>query len=122
MMQRKSFDPTDAAKIWRKSTIQESTAEDNDDPELLETFDELDGVKDPMITRIDNFEDEDDEFEDLLSADDDDLLAYMEERERLSVERETEEMLLGSGWDEDQEHDGDMCLLDGDAGDDPILL
>jgi hypothetical protein len=41
----------------------------------------------------------------------------MEERERLFVERETEEMLFGSGWDED-----DAYLLDDEAGSDAMLL
>ena len=46
----------------------------------------------------------------------------MEERERLSVERETEEMLLGSGLAEDARDEDDVCLLEGDDGVDPMLL
>jgi hypothetical protein len=122
MMQRKLFDPSDAAKIWRKSTLHDDTAEGDDYPDLLEIFDERDEVRDRVSTRLDDCEDDEDEFEDLLSAEDDDLLGYMEERERLSIESEIEEMLLGNGWDEDQKDDGDVCLLDGDAGNDPMLL
>ena len=122
IMQKKLFDPSDAAKIWRKSTSQESAAEEGAFPELLGGFDERDGPRDGVSTRIDDFEEDENEFEDLLSTDEDDLLAYMKEHERLSIERETEEMLLGTGWDEDEKHEGDVCLLDGDAGDDPMLL
>ncbi|KAE9377457.1 hypothetical protein N431DRAFT_541237 [Stipitochalara longipes BDJ] len=120
MMQRKLFDPSAGAKIWGKSTLRGDLDEEDEFPELLGTLEGRDDVEDPVAGKLDDFDE--DEFEDLLSTDDDDLLEYMEERERLSVERDTEEMLFRSGWDEDQTDDGDVCLLDGDAGVDPMLL
>ncbi len=123
MMQRKLYDPSDAAKIWRKSTLPADSVEEDECPDLLELSGEPEVFGDQKTSKLDDF-DEDGvyEFEDLLSTDDDDLLEYMEERERLSVERETEEMLLGSGWAEDARDEDDVCLLEGDDGVDPMLL
>jgi hypothetical protein len=118
MMQRKLYDPSDTAKIWRKTSLQDNPVQEDECPDLLETMGEPDEMGDQVATKRDDFDEDDaDEFDDLLSRDDDDLLEYMEERERLSVERETEEMLFGSGWDED-----DAYLLDDEAGSDAMLL
>jgi hypothetical protein len=118
MMQRKLYDPSDTAKIWRKTTLQDNPVQEDECPDLLETMGEPDEMGDQVATKRDDFgEDDGDEFDDLLSRDDDELLEYREERERLSVERETEEMLFGSEWDED-----DACLLDDEAGSDAMLL
>lgn len=120
MMQRKLYDPSDAAKIWRKFTRQGDKAEDGEYPDLLATLEQRRKSEDPVIAELGEFEeDETDEFEDLLYGDDQGLLEYLEERERQSVERETEEMLFGGGWDEDKHGE---CLLDGKTGDDFMLL
>jgi hypothetical protein len=122
MMQRTLYDPADAAKIWKKFT-QEVFAEEDESPDLLGTLGDGDFVKDGVIAELGEFEeDELVGFEDLLSAEDDELLVYMEERDRLSVERETEEMLFRSGWDEDSRDEEDACLLDGEVGGDVMLL
>ena len=123
MMQRKLYDPSDAAKIWRKSTLPGDSVEEDECPDLLELSGEPEVLGDQKTSKLDDFdEDGVDGFEDLLSTDDDDLLEYTEERERLSVERETEEMLLGSGWAEDARDEDDVFLLEGDDGVDPMLL
>jgi len=122
MMQRTLYDPADAAKIWKNFT-QEVFAEEDESPDLLGTLRDGDFVKDGVIAELGEFdEDELVGFEDLLSAEDDELLVYMEERDRLSVERETEEMLFRSGWDEDPRDEEDACLLDGEVGGDVMLL
>jgi hypothetical protein len=123
MMQRTSYDPSDAAKIWKKSTLQDVFAEEHETPDLLGTLEEQNIVKGRVVTELGEFEEDDlDVFEDLLLGDDDELLEYMEARERLSVERETEEMLFGVVWDEDPKDEEDACLLDGEAGGDIMLL
>ncbi|KAH8754680.1 hypothetical protein F5882DRAFT_469304 [Hyaloscypha sp. PMI_1271] len=118
MMQRKLYDPSDTAKIWRKTTLQDNPVQEDECPDLLETMGEPDEMGGQVATKRDDFGGDDaGDFDDLLSRDDDELLEYMEERERLSIERETEEMLFGSEWDED-----DACLLDDEAGSDAMLL
>ena len=88
MMHRKLYDPSDAAKIWRKSTLQDASGGEDISPNLLGTLGEEDVVEDRGVTNLRDFsEDVVEEFEDLL-RDDEDLLEYMEERERLSIERE----------------------------------
>ena len=122
MMQRKLYDPADAAKIWKKSTSQGKLAEEDACPDLLVTLGE-DEAEGGAITKLEYFLTEElDEFEDLLSGDDDGLLEYLEQGEKLSVERETEEMLFGSEWDEDQEDEEKVCLLDYESVSDIMLL
>jgi hypothetical protein len=123
MMQRKLHDPTDAAKIWRKSTLQEADAGEDDIPDLLGTLEGEDVVNGRVVKELGDFEEDGpDEFEDLLSGDDGDgLLDYLEERERLLVEWETEEMLFGSGWDDPRDEE-DEYLLDDEARSDDMLL
>lgn len=122
MMQRKLYDPADAAKVWRKSASHGNPAGENECPDLLGTLgrDEVDGRAITELCEV--LDDEMDEFEDLLSGDDEGLLEYLEERERLSVERETDEMLFGKGWDADQEDEENVCLLDCESGSDIMLL
>jgi hypothetical protein len=122
MMQRKLYDSSDAAKIWRKSPLRENLTED-ECPDLLETLGTGEREEGRVMIELGEFsEDEADEFEDLLSRDDDELLEYLEERERLSVERETDEMLFGGGWGEDEEEEQSESLLDNEAGSDIMLL
>jgi hypothetical protein len=102
--------------------MQDVSGEDGESPDLLGTLNEED-VKDGEVIDFGNFgEDEVDEFEDLLPRDDEDLLEYMEERERLSIERETEEMLFGNGWAGSPTDEEDACLLDGETRSDIILF
>ena len=92
-------------------------------PDLLETLGTGEREEGRVMTELGEFSgDEADEFEDLLSRDDDELLEYLEERERLSVERETDEMLFGGGWGEDEEEEQSECLLDNEAWSDIMLL
>jgi hypothetical protein len=118
MMQRKLYDPSDAAKIWRKSALQENPGEDDEYPDLLAAVREQGKV----AAELGEFGDDEDEFEDLIPGDDEGLLGYWEERERLSIECETEEMLFRSGWDEEEKVERDVCLLDDGAGDDFMLI
>ena len=84
-MQRTLYDPADAAKIWKKFT-QEVFAEEDESLDLLGALGDGDFVKDGVIAELGEFEeDELVGFEDLLSAEDDELLVYMEERDRLSA-------------------------------------
>lgn len=123
MMHQKLYDPSDAAKIWRKSTSRDASGEDDESPDLLGTLNEEDVLKTGKVTEFGNFgEDEVEDFEDLLPRDDEDLLEYMEERERLSIERETEEMLFGGGWAGSLTDEEDACLLDGETGSDIMLF
>jgi hypothetical protein len=123
MMQRRLFDCTDPPKIWKKFTLHDIPAEEDEFPDLLGTLAERDRLGDGIPTRLDDFEeDEIDEFEDLLSRDDDALFEYMEQQEILSVERETEEMLFRAGWDGNWMDGEDEYLLDGGDGGDLMLL
>lgn len=73
-------------------------------------------------------EEDRDDFEDLLAAEgtEEDLLAYFDESEieRLEIEHETDEMLLGAGWDYGgKEIDDGMLLLLGSSSEvDSMLL
>jgi hypothetical protein len=120
MMQRKLYDPSNAAKIWRKSTSQENPPDD----ECLDLLGMLgEGEENPVITDLSGFsENELDEFEDLLSGDDEELIEYLEKRERLYIERETDEKLFGGTWEEDEDDEKKVSLLDGEAGSDIMLL
>ncbi len=121
MMHRKLYDPSDAAKIWRRSTLQDTSAEDGESPDLLGTEEGV--VQNGEVTESRNFgEDEVGEFEDLLLRDNEDLLEYMEERERLSIKRGTEEMLFGNGWAGSPTDEEDAYLLDGETGSDIMLF
>lgn len=123
MMQRKLYDSADAAKIWRKSTQQENPAEDDEYPDLFQILREPHRVANQATAELNAFpENELNGFENLLSGDDDELVDYMEEWERLSVERETEEMLFGSGWNEDAKDEEDEYLLETEAEGDSMLL
>jgi hypothetical protein len=123
MMHRKLYDPSDAAKIWRKSTLQDASGEDGESPDLLGTLKEEDVVKDGEVTDFANLgEDEFAEFEELLPTGDEDLLEYMEKRERFSIERETEEMLFGGGCAGSATDEEDVYLLDGETGSDIMLF
>jgi len=123
MMHRKLYDPSDVAKIWRKSTLQDASGEDSESPDLLGTLKEEDVVKDGEVTDFANLgEDEFAEFEELLPTGDEDLLEYMEERERFSIERETEEMLFGGGCAGSATDEEDVCLLDDETGSDIMLF
>jgi hypothetical protein len=123
MMHRKLYDPSDAAKIWRKSTLQDTSGEDGGSPDLLGTPKEEDVVKDGEVTDFANLgEDEFEEFEELLPSSDEELLEYMEERERLSIERDTDEMLFGGGWAGSATDEEDPYLLDGEPGSDIMLF
>jgi hypothetical protein len=80
-------------------------------------------VKDGEVTDFANLgDDEFEEFEELLPRGDEDLLEYMEERERLSIERETDEMLFGGGRAGSATDEEDVCLLDGETGSDIMLF
>ena len=123
MMHRKLYDPSDAAKIWRKSTSRDASGEDGESPDLLGTPNEEDVLKTGKVTEFGNFgEDEVEDFENLLPRDDEDLLEYMEERERFSIERETEEMLFGGGCAGSATDEEDVCLLDDETGSDIMLF
>ncbi len=90
-MQSKLYDPATARKLWQQSEVEPGTIGEQ------EEFEDLVEMKGEMDI---------DQDEDLLGdlADDnfDDLLECLEERERLAVERETDEMLFGNGWHEDE--------------------
>jgi hypothetical protein len=122
IMQRKLYDPSDAAKIWKKPRLEEYPAKD-EGINMLDALKEATGVAGQTMIKLGEFlGDEMDEFEDLLSSCDDELLGYLEERERLSIERETDEMLFGSGWDGDEQEQQNAWLLDGEAVNGIMLL
>ncbi|CZR59435.1 uncharacterized protein PAC_09327 [Phialocephala subalpina] len=123
MMQRTLYDPSATRKLFKKSTIETTTdipADDDEDstPKLLDEQNskKVDGSQwDEMLAQFTS----DDEFDDLLGEeeeDDDFDLLDEGERERLAIERETDEMLLGGGWGEHWEEDDDFLLAGGETG------
>ena len=139
MMQRKLYDPTAARKMLRKSSgehMKTDEAGEGECPNLLGTLEEDDEAE--FIDLIGNVVGDD--FEHLLMGDGEDkdgLLDYLEnsEKERLAIEQETEEMLFGNGWDENDEDDllfqnenengntgEEDLLLDGGSDNDSMLV
>jgi hypothetical protein len=137
MMQRKLYDPVAARSAFNPRSSDKAPVElvDKDrNEDLLAALGSqagdigqrslMDDVRDFMK---DEFGDED-EFEDLLGAennDADDLRGYLDasERERLEVEHETDEMLFGSPYvDELEEDDDDMLFLEPGCENESMLL
>jgi hypothetical protein len=137
MMQRKLYDPVAARSAFNPRSSDKAPVElvDKDqDGDLLAALSSQAGnigqrslMDDVRNFMKDEFSDED-EFEDLLGAennDDDDLRGYLDasERERLEVEHETDEMLFGSPYVDDlEEDDEDMLFLEPVCENESMLL
>ncbi len=122
VMRKKLYDPAIARRLWRQGEIRPDAIEEEEDFEdLIETECERDGGEDEDL--LGDLAD-DDEFNDLLADEGDDLLEYLEdsERERLAVERETDEMLFGNEWDETISEEDILLLETGGDAEDSILL
>lgn len=121
MMHRKMFDTVAVKKLWSG----ENKAYGGDPDILMELHNNERLDEGHQIYNVESFAEEElewqvvDEFEDLLLSDDEEgLLSYLEqlnaENERLEIERETDEMLLGCGWSKDEGSDQEEMLLGGD--------
>jgi hypothetical protein len=138
MMQRELYDPSAARKMLQKSSEAAKVDQvgDDDCPNLFGTL--KDDEESQFVDLFGNVGGDD--FEHLLMGDEKDedgLLDYLEdsERERLAIEQETEEMLFGNGWDQNDEEDllfqnennngntgEEELLLDGGSDNDSMLV
>ncbi|KUJ06587.1 uncharacterized protein LY89DRAFT_790442 [Mollisia scopiformis] len=121
MMQRTLYHPPATRKLWKEpkpATDVSSKSQDSDSsPDLLEDENPGSSNWDEILAHFTS----DDDFDDLLYGDDEDELDLLDEseRERLAIERETDEMLFGDGWDGEEE---DEFLLSGGESDGENML
>jgi hypothetical protein len=129
MMQQKLYDPIATRKVWKKAKDEidhEGPRDENEDPELLDLDESPAGNNewDDLLARFTS----DEEFNDLLfgedEGDEDDDLLDEAERERLEIERQTDEMLFGDGGykDEDEEKEDPYILSGGESEGENMLV
>ncbi|KAI9642990.1 hypothetical protein NHQ30_008724 [Ciborinia camelliae] len=140
MMQRTLHDPLAARQATNKRSNPDDaivTEEDDGYDDLLETIGTENNMEDLKMVDYENHSEKSafdcilsdydgssgDEFDDLLE-DEDEILLNDEERERMAIESETEEMFFGRRWQlEDAEpYDDLLFVVEGSSYDDELLL
>ena len=125
MMQRTLYDEDAGKRLWKEDKDQEAVTaakneEGSEDEDLLGEYRNEKSI-DIKTDRLEDFMDAEEEslFEDLLEGDcqngDIGLLDYLEEQEKIAVEKETEDMLFGGDDNgmicEGVDYEQDMLLL-----------
>lgn len=114
-MQTNLYDAGASKKLWDSSKIKDPNEGEDSEASQIKAGEERRSQSDMSMLLA-----EDEDFYDLFDGSDDDDMLDEAEQERLAVEKETDEMLLGEDW-ENLYHE-DALLLDAGSDNGSMLL